>query len=109
MSIRKPLTDSVMLAAARRRLAEHLETRPATAEEAAAIREQYINKAQDLSMAAADARCTGDIKHALELARLADRWHLQAKAWEGDMAAAWEATRVELADRVAFYASLCGE
>lgn len=45
--MRRPLTDEVMLRAAKKRLAEHLETRPATKQEAGEIRDDFLAMARN--------------------------------------------------------------
>lgn len=50
--MRRTLTDAVMLRAAKRRLAEHLATRPATKAEADAIRDHFEAEAASLRAAA---------------------------------------------------------
>lgn len=132
--MRKQLTDQVMLTAAKKRLAEHLETRPATKAEADEIRQSYLNSAERLEQAAVDvvyrpktAAEIGRGKHAVaaqhaegimhsqsltEAGRLrqqAGTERLRAAAWEcegDDMTDVWEQTRQELQGRVDYYQRL---
>ena len=88
------LTDSAMLRAAEQRLRDHLATRPATGAEAEEIRRSFLAMADRVDESDVYSR-----PHA-------EFFRLHARAWEGDPAAAWEATRDELQARVAYYRGL---
>jgi len=120
--MRVKLTDEAMLKAAQRRLAEHLNTRPATRAEAAVIHEQFYREADACLQMADEWRAlslqsingpwgayTDAIKEAARCKADASKLMLAAKAWEcpgEDMRLAWEAARDELQDRVDYYSRL---
>jgi hypothetical protein len=125
----KTLTNNDMLTAARRRLSQHLATRPATEAERAAIQAQHLADAAQCDAAsqrvyqprtaAEVGRGAGAIaeRHqdgiavaqslqaALYARRNADLCRMRAAAWATPAIELWEATRVELQARVDYYAS----
>jgi hypothetical protein len=101
----RKLTNAVMLAAAQRKLAMHLETRPATKAEAASIRASLLQRSAALRQAAGASDTSARL--ALQWRADADAIDLQAAAWDGDMTAAWNATKAAFQARVAYYESLC--
>lgn len=106
------LSDRAMLAAARRALARHLATRPASAIEAADCRQQLLDRAAEQDRlsrerlpplsSGASAGVMSGLWHAAQASRL----RLDAECWAVDQAAAWERTRAELQARVDHYAAL---
>lgn len=122
--MRKPISNLQMLLAARRRLAEHMQTVPATAAQAADITEFYERKAEECRAKAADLfenstefhegeqpgtaglRANYRVKASLELRNCAAHYDLHADAWRKSTDATWDATRDELQARVDYYESL---
>jgi len=128
--MRKQLTNAAMLGTAQRRLAEHMATRPATDSERDAIRDGLLADAAECESRSHErytpktAAEIGRGPHAVEgqhdegrkaaasvlegmrQSNLAMRLRMRAAAWSGDMATAWESTRVELKARVDHYQSL---
>ena len=131
--MRKQLTDAVMLQAAQKRLAEHMETRPASAHERDAIRDRLMAEAAECekkSLERYKPRTSAEIgrgpyaieeQHSegrmvaesvlegLRQDNMAMRLRMEAAAWGGDMAEAWEVTRIELQARVDYYQRLVSE
>ena len=131
LKMRTQLTDDAMLAAAQKRLGGHLETRPATKDEADAIRDTHLSEADRLEQAAHDAvhkpRMAAEIghgPHAVDArhqesiqhsASLKEKMRLQqrarderakAAAWNDATLTVWQATRDELQARVDHYQRL---
>ena len=129
--MRTQLTDGVMLAAAKKRLGEHLETRPATKDEADAIRDAHLSEADRLEQAARDAvhkprtaaeighgphavevkrqesiRHSASLKEMLRLQQRARDERAKAAAWNDDTLTVWQATHDELQARVDHYQRL---
>lgn len=133
----KTLTNQQMLAAAKRTLAEHLATRPATETEADAMRQRHLDAAERLEREAASMvyqprtaaeigrgphavaeqhregiKAAQALQESLRLRAAAARERLHAAAWDCDscaMAATWEATRAELQGRVDYYEGLAAK
>lgn len=116
------ITNAQMLAAARARLAEHLETRPATATEAQANVDTHRSAAQNLrekaeAMRARTIPCGWDrpenaaqigadrTRAAEEMESRALKEEMAADSWEAAAGGApiWEQTRSELQERVDYY------
>ena len=133
--MRRRITDAQMLTAARRQLADHLATRPATRSEATQIADRHraraaqlrsyadqIDGASEPSVGWRPGPDTIRARHAesrdgVRLMREGSGMRNQAKtcesrarAWElvasGPDGAAWEETRVEYQGRVDYYAGL---
>lgn len=124
------LSDRAMLAAARRALARHLATRPASAIEAADCRQQLLDRAAEhdrlsrlrhrpltaseighgpdaVQIQHAEGRAvTASVMSGLWHAAQASRLRLESDCWAVDQAAAWDRTRAELQARVDHYAAL---
>lgn len=98
------ITNAQMLAAARRRLAQHLATRPATPVESAEIHADLDATAMALDAMSRD--MSRDIRDRMMIANDAGKVQMYADAWDGDAAEAWERTKSDLEARVAHYASL---
>jgi len=94
--MRKQLTNAAMLGTAQRRLAEHMATRPATDSERHAVEGQHDE----------GRKAAASVLEGMRQSNLAMRLRMRAAAWSGDMATAWESTRVELKARVDHYQSL---
>lgn len=108
------LSNATMLRAARKALADHLNTRPASPKEAQITATACRVAEQQLREVAAwhAEQRTGPHAQAAS-ATLADAGRVAARAegWErvaADPTGTWEATRAELAGRVAHYERLCG-
>lgn len=122
--MKKPISNLQMLLAARRRLAEHMQTVPATAAQAAELAEFYERKAEECRAQAAGyvgtatefyetdlpgvagARANYRLKLSMELERSAAHYDLHADAWRTSTDATWDATRDELQGRVDYYEAL---
>lgn len=129
--MRQTLTNQQMLAAARKRLAEHVSTRPASRREANARRQAHLDAANKLDARAVSVvtrpRTASEIGHGPDASdeqhvdgiahsrSITQKLHHQANAakerlcavaWEcddEDMTEVWEGTRTELQERVDYY------